>query len=291
MNRYVAGMVLSTLLGGAGCAAHRTPEPGGPGTDIPRTEQAEIAWVAREGFCEPETVLALPDDTLLVSNVCGYRDAGRGYLSLLSGRGRVLDRRIVDGLDSPLGMALHGATLFVVDANTVRSFRWPDYAPLKTIALETKVANDIAVATDGTLYVTDTASGDVVQRKPDGTLTRVGNAGAFPGANGIAVRDAYLYVGGKRLWRVYLGSGDVETLGPAWLTDIDGIEFEADGTLQLTPVGGPLVRLRADGSTQVLGGGEVSSANHGYAPKLGLALIPTGFDNTVIAVRIRQPAD
>jgi len=31
----------------------------------------------------------------------------------------------------------------------------------------------------------------------------------------------------------------------------------------------------------------VSSANHGYAPSLGLALIPTGFDNTVIAIRVK----
>ena len=33
----------------------------------------------------------------------------------------------------------------------------------------------------------------------------------------------------------------------------------------------------------------VSSANHGYAPNLGLALIPTGYDNQVIAIRIAKP--
>ena len=70
------------------------------------------------------------------------------------------------------------------------------------------------------------------------------------------------------------------------MSDIDGIEFESDGTLQVTPVAGPLIRFSINGEIQVLAGEGISSANHGYAQRLGLALIPTGFDNTVIAIRI-----
>ena len=73
---------------------------------------------------------------------------------------------------------------------------------------------------------------------------------------------------------------------PEWLADIDGIEFEANGTLQVTPVGGPLVRFCKDNDIQILAGEGIGSANHGYAANLKLALIPTGFDNTVIAIRI-----
>ena len=56
--------------------------------------------------------------------------------------------------------------------------------------------------------------------------------------------------------------------------------------LQVTPVGGPLIRFPEDGDIQVLAGDGVSSANHGFAPRPGLALIPTGFDNEVIAIRV-----
>ena len=35
----------------------------------------------------PETVLALPDNTLLVSNVCGFKQRGNGFLSLLDSQG------------------------------------------------------------------------------------------------------------------------------------------------------------------------------------------------------------
>ena len=119
---------------------------------MPDPEQAQIAWVAESGFCEPETVLALPDNTLLVSNVCDYRTEGDGYLSLLNAEGKIIDARRVEGLDSPLGMDLVDDVLFVVDNNTVKIFQWPSYEQRSTISLPTAVANDIAVAGDGKLF-------------------------------------------------------------------------------------------------------------------------------------------
>lgn len=257
------------------------------GDDVPPDPTpADIAWVARGAFCEPETVLPLPDDTLLVSNVCDFRAAGKGFLTLLDNEGQAIDWRIVDGLDSPLGMALADERLYVVDSNQLRVFRWPGYAPLRTFQLRTTVANDVAVAADGTAYVTDTARHQVIRLQPDGTQTVLLDEARFTGANGIALAGDQLYVGGERLWRVDLLTGGVSTIGPSWLADIDGIEIEADGGLQLTPVGGPLVRYRHDDEIEVQTGDGISSANHGYAPALRLVLIPTGFDNTVIAIRL-----
>ena len=255
---------------------------------IPEPEQADIAWIAEGDFCEPETVLPLPDDTLLVSNVCDFRTAGNGYLTLLDGDGEVVDWRIVDELDAPLGMAMVEDRIYVVDNNQIKVFRWPDFEWDSTIPLETSVANDIAVSEDHTIYVTDTARDEVIVIAEGMAPSILTGAASFGGANGIEISGETLYVGGDRLWHVDLDSGSVATIGPEWLADIDGIEFEPDGTLQVTPVGGPLVRL--GDAVQVLGGGGVSSANHGYSPSLGLALIPTGFDNTVIAVRVGETA-
>ena len=252
----------------------------------PTPTPADIAWVAKGRFCEPETVLPLPDDTLLVSNVCNFAEKGTGFLSLLDGKGMILDWRIVDHLDAPLGMALVDGALYLVDANRVRVFRWPGFSPVEIIKLDTVISNDIAVAADGTIYVTDTAANKVIKRAVDGTQSLLTGKTQFKGANGIALQDNLLYVGGARLWRVNLDSGQVTTVGPEWLADIDGIEFEADGTLQITPVGGPLIRYRNEAEIDILAGKGVSSANHGYSHSLGLALIPTGFDNTVVAIKI-----
>ena len=56
--------------------------------------------------------------------------------------------------------------------------------------------NDLAVAPDGTLYVTDSMSGTLFRKKPaEETLTRFGETGALRGANGIAIApDGKLYV-------------------------------------------------------------------------------------------------
>jgi len=254
--------------------------------------EAEIAWVAEGEFCEPETVLALPDDTLLVSNVCDFRQRGNGFLSLLSAQGQVLDWRILEDLDAPLGMALSGERLYLVDNNRLKIFTWPGYALLQTIDLGTAVANDLAVSDEGVVYVTDTAGAKVLSVLPDGDQSMLTGQARFKNANGIALHDGKLYVGGERLWRVDLVDNTVETIGPEWINDIDGIEFEPDGTLQVTPVAGPLIRFKGENEVEVFAGPGVSSANHGYAANLQLALIPTGFDNTVIAIRVpARPAD
>lgn len=259
--------------------------------ELPNRVQADIAWVAEGGFCEPETVLPLPDRTLLVSNVCGFSSMEDGYLSLLDANGHVIDWRIVDALNSPLGMALSDGRIYVVDANTIRSFAWPGFKALDQIELDTQVANDVAVSPNGNLYISDTAKGRVVVLEPNGKQTALASDTRFEGANGMEIGpDGALYVGGTSFWRVDLDTGGTERLGPDWLTDIDGIEFELDGTTQVTPVGGPLIRLRKDGQVDVIGSDQISSANHGYSVDAKLALIPTGFDNSVIAIRTVEGA-
>lgn len=265
---YLFPVVMATQL------AAGMPEPG----------KADIAWVAKGEFCEPETVLPLPDNTLLVSNVCDFRMTGNGFLTLLDADGAAIDWRVVEDLDAPLGMSLVDGLLHVVDNNQVKIYRWPGFDLRSTIALDTLVANDIAVASDQTLYVTDTARHEVVVVTAELERSVLTGIAQFKGANGIHLEDDDLYVGGERLWHVELGDNTVTRIGPDWLADIDGIEVEQDGTLQITPVAGPLIRLGTE--IEVLGGDGISSANHAYSANLDLALIPTGFDNTVIAIRI-----
>lgn len=258
------------------------------GLEQPEPLAANIAWVSQGEYCEPETVLPMPDNTLLISNVCGFGEPNNGFLSLLKADGTVINWRIVDALDSPLGMALFESRLYVVDNNRVKVFSWPDYQLIESIEMGTTVANDIAIGRDGTLFVTDSAKHSVVKRQTDGTLHSLNPEFRFENANGLQFFGSGLYVGGARLWRVDLQSDDIVTVGPDWLADIDGIEFETDGALQVTPVGGPLIRYWSEERIEIHAGDGISSANHGYLADQRLVLIPTGYDNTVIAIRIES---
>ena len=64
------------------------------------------------------------------------------------------------------------------------------------VAPDAKQLNDLAIATDGTLYVTDSQTGSLFRKKPEEkTLTKFGATGALRGANGIALApDGALYV-------------------------------------------------------------------------------------------------
>lgn len=73
---------------------------------MPPIRDGYIVWIASGSFCEPETVLPLPDGTFLVSNVCDDKSTGTGYLSLIDGQGRLLDVCVVDNPDLTLGLAL-----------------------------------------------------------------------------------------------------------------------------------------------------------------------------------------
>jgi streptogramin lyase len=64
------------------------------------------------------------------------------------------------------------------------------------VAPEAMQLNDVAIAPDGTVYTTDSASSTVFRKKPDEmTFTRLGETGGVRGANGIAFSsDGILYV-------------------------------------------------------------------------------------------------
>ena len=63
-------------------------------------------------------------------------------------------------------------------------------------APEAMQLNDVAIAPDGTVYTTDSASGTVFRKKPDERIfTRLGETGEVRGANGITFSsDGILYV-------------------------------------------------------------------------------------------------
>ena len=82
--------------------------------------QPNVAWAADGKYCELETVLALPDDALLVSNIRGFESTGDRSLSLLDARGNAIDWRVINELDAVLGMALKAGE-YMYPMRTARS--------------------------------------------------------------------------------------------------------------------------------------------------------------------------
>ena len=120
------------------------------------------------GFQGPESVRYDEQaDAFLVSNIAGYGSVkdGNGYINRMSAADPASAIVFIQGgangavLNAPKGMALSGDTLWVTDIDVLRAFDRRTGAPLTSIDFTPHGAvmlNDIAVAPDGTLRITDT---------------------------------------------------------------------------------------------------------------------------------------
>jgi hypothetical protein len=117
------------------------------------------------GLNQPENlVYDSVADVFLVSNMGGGDTAhdDNGFISRIGPDGRVLQPRWIAGgrngvtLDSPKGLAIHGDTLAVADLGAVRLFDRRTGAPIRTIEIPGLVMNDVAFASDGSIWITDT---------------------------------------------------------------------------------------------------------------------------------------
>ena len=144
-------------------------------------------------------------DEYVVSNLGPRGPAEDGFIARVAPDGTVRELKWISaGLLDPLGIFLHGDTLYVADVTAVRMFDRASGAPRGAVDVPGAVRlNDLAVAPDGTVYVTDSGSNDA-----PGALWRISSRGevsafvernpALERPNGIAVLpDGNIIHGGR----------------------------------------------------------------------------------------------
>lgn len=126
----------------------------------------DVAVAADRGLLTPESVLYdAGSDKYFVSNINGIPSAAdnNGFIAIVSPDGNIEKLDFIAGgkngvtLNAPKGLAVHNGTLFVADITFVRKFDAKTGAAQGAIAFpKATFINDVVVAADGTLYVTDT---------------------------------------------------------------------------------------------------------------------------------------
>lgn len=254
----------------------------------PSDIEKEVSWVLSSGLCEPETVLAKPDsDDMFVSNICGFKKNGDGFVSLITKRGTVKELYWVKDLNAPAGMAIFETDLYVVDIDRVHVFDTYTREVERTFGpyANARAFNDIAISEDGRVFVSDSARHQVFELT-DETETAFPSPGQrFQSANGMHIERGALYVGGEKLHRIDLESLSVEKVKLRGVKDIDGVEGDGDGGLTLSIVGGGVWHMSENGALEFWTAEGLSSTNHAYLPDLNLVVVPTGYDNTIVAFK------
>jgi len=138
-----------------------------------------------------------PHKNLILSMNAGRRDDGAeedGYVSLINPDGSVHTAKWIgasrDGLDlnSPIGSAVQSGVLYTVDSGYLRSFDLASGQPLNSFFVsDSGFLNGVAVAEDGTAYISDTPAGLIykVMSNGDSSVFTEGEPLATP--NGVAM--------------------------------------------------------------------------------------------------------
>ncbi|MDJ0512760.1 MAG: hypothetical protein QNJ62_04885 [Methyloceanibacter sp.] len=263
-----------------------------------------LVWEAK-GLARPEAVLHDPvTDVLFVTNINGpvMQKDGNGFISRLKPDGTILKRDWAKGLHAPTGIGLHDRTLYVADVDTLVALSAASGSIEKTYKANGAIfLNDVAVAEDGSVYVSDTPM-NTIWRLKDGVFEAWLTDDDLNGPNGLLLRDGTLVVasfgrpksvGQERetagLFAIDLEDKSVTPLGEPF-GNLDGIDEMKPGTYLVSDwADGALFKVDVKGNrakpSKILDLNQ-GSADLIYMPDKQLVLIPMMLDNTLAAYKL-----
>jgi len=283
-------------FGGWGFMARVTPVP-----DRPEVLGHGVVklWETPPELAVPESVAFDPRRRVLyVSNFARVTPTGSapaGFVSRLALDGRILDLHWIDGLQAPAGLAVHGDRLLVVERDGVAEIDLAAAAVVKRRPLAGAVfPNDIAVAGDGTVYVSD-SGGSLIHRL--GGDTQAVAAGGFEvrQPNGLLLQGGRLLFGNtgdQCIKSLDLASGRITSLLRLPAGIIDGLRSDGAGNLIVSLWHGSAFRVTPEGEIRPLIDSDhavVQTADLEYVPDERLLVVPTFHANRVAAYRLAVP--
>ena len=279
--------------------------PAAPAAAAPAQPPAvKAGWVVQDMRTPESAYLEEGSGYLFVSQIDGAPNEkdGKGRISKLGLDGTVVAADWFTGLNAPKGLRSFAGTLWVADLDEVVGI---DVASGKENA-RVKVAgaiflNDVAVGTEGTVYVSDMLGNKIYAIK-DGKAAVFAEGDQLEYPNGLFVEGERLIVGGwgskpaadfttKVLGRLY--ALDLKTKQKTLITkqpvgNIDGVEQEARGGYLITDyLAGKLIQVSPTGESRVVRTFKPGLADHTFLYAQGDILIaPHMNENTVAAYDI-----
>ncbi|MEM9313108.1 MAG: SMP-30/gluconolactonase/LRE family protein [Pseudomonadota bacterium] len=242
-----------------------------------------------------------PDRNLIIAMNAGVRAEGYeadGYASLINPDGSVHTAKWIgatrDGLEliSPIGSALRDGVLYTVDSGFLRSFDLASGKPLRSIEVPgSGFLNGIAVAEDGTAYISNTRPEARVYRvSKDGEISVFAKGAELDRPNGVALdNDGNVVV-------VNIGSTAVLTYAPdgallhtehAAESGGDGVVVLPDGTKYVSSVRyGSVSKLVPGQPAEVIASGIPNAASMCYDSVQHQLVIPMNPNNALAFIKL-----
>jgi DNA-binding beta-propeller fold protein YncE len=253
---------------------------------------------------ETEAVLNVPESVLYdqkknilyVSNIAGKpgEKDGVGFISKVSLSGKVENLEWVKGLDAPKGMGVYNDKLYVADLAKVLIINTANGAILKTIEVKgASFLNDVTVDSKGVVYVSDSDTKQIYRLQNDKAELWMENKslkkpnGLLAMGNELAMLDmdaegAFYKISTKDKKMTTIAQG---------VSGGDGIVMVGKDEYLVSNWSGEISYINGKGEKQVLldtKEQKVNAADIEYIASQKLLLIPTFFDNKVVAYEFKK---
>ena len=251
------------------------------------------------GFTAPESaVYDANSDVYIVTNIGSLDQSGSGYISLVAPDGHTLQQRwITNGanaaiLDHPLGSEIFDSTLYVVDTGAIRRFDLATGLPLGSTEIAgTTMLNDLGIAPDGTIYVTDTGSpadspdGAIYRIAPDGTVSLFATGSELANPNGIAINASGNIVtvsSGAPNMQIRSPSGRLLRTIDLPFDQNDGLIALADGGFFVSSIrGSAVMHVGSNGAVEIIATDISNPASIGLDLLRNRIIIPQLWTNSI----------
>ncbi len=260
------------------------------GVHILNAQKLEKLWETTTDLKTPESVIYYPEkDVIYVANINGDPSAkdGNGFISVLNTEGKIKNLEWVKNLNAPKGMAIFKGKLYVSDIDQLVEIDIEKgVITAKYDAPDAVFLNDVTACMNGMIFVSDNRTARIhVLNEGKFTVWMEGKPLETP--NGLMAEKGKLLVGDKNIYEV-----DIQTKKTTLLIEeaggVDGLEKNNAGDFVFSNWPGRIFIHKNGKTTKLLDTTEkeLKTADIDYALKLDLVLVPTFFDNRIVAYKI-----
>ncbi|MFN3403980.1 MAG: hypothetical protein ACK40G_07785 [Cytophagaceae bacterium] len=255
----------------------------------------EEVWRSDSTFQTPESVLLNSDKNILyVSNVNGKPDEknNKGFISQLGLDGKIINLEWVKGLHAPKGMGYFNGKLYVTDIDKLIEIDTEKGKITKSYPVAgSKFLNDIFVDKDGSVFISDSHTHKIHVFK-DGKITEWLSEGLSE-PNGIYIIDNTLYLAsmGSQDFKAFNMETKKDTVLGTGLGAGDGVIHTGEGeSFVVSNWHGQIFYISNGQTIKLLDTIEqkINAADIEYIKDQNLVLVPTFFDNRVVAYRLKK---
>ncbi len=254
-------------------------------------QELETVWETDPLLKTPESVFYdSVRNQIYVSNINGKptEKDGNGFISLLNTDGTIKVLQWITGMDAPKGMAMEGDLLYVTDIDRIHVMDVNTAEIINTIDVpKATFLNDMVLISPSFFIVTDMLNNQLLQF--DGTnATVMLDGGLLTVPNGLTVKNGNLYVGTEENLLLFIPEQNeleifIQNTGP-----IDGLIPLSSDNFVISDWSGKITQVSKN-SMEILQNTtdeKIQAADLGYIPSKKWVLIPTFFDNRVIAKKL-----